>query len=133
MIVQTPVAQDYDKVIMRQNLLSDREIEDVFSLSAAGKHTELVDKVNRMIRERSRGDDRCARPLAIRGKDQMLEPCFALGYMDKIIDFIDNTVNRVVIADDAVERKAQNMVEVISDVREYVQNLRKEIRGYFHA
>jgi hypothetical protein len=97
--------------------LSDDEIQQ---LLAASGNPNIVTLVNKFIAKRTRGDDRCARPLKFRSPLETNEPCFALGYIRKIRDYIEQLHQREV-----------HTTLPYDKIKEYVNGIEKEIKRFF--
>ena len=102
-------------------LLSDEEIENVLFIFNKKEALELITYINRIIVERNKGIDRCARPLSFRNADDCKETCFAMGYIRKIRDFIDENAKREGI-DNSI---------TVKETKKYISELLKEIKKFF--
>lgn len=99
--------------------LSDVEITGLIQCSVSDNPIKSITYVNKLLSKRTLGDDHCARPLSFRNKDDVKEPCFALGYITKIEEFINET------------KKHSSDKLIIKDVLNYIYELKKEINTFF--
>ena len=99
--------------------LSDAEKEDLLALTVSGKPANVVAYVNKLLKERNLGHDSCARPLAVRDKKHIKQPCFAIEYIEKIEEFLNESLHRT------------TPVQAISETKEYIQQVKAEIKKFF--
>lgn len=105
---------------MKKELLSDYEQSRIFELAAANRHQELVQYFNSLLYARSLGSELCARPLGVRNAEELQEFCFALGYLDKLVDYTKENVKR-----EMDKNVFLNYIEA------YAEKLKTEIREFF--
>ena len=99
--------------------LSDDEIVTLSGFINTGNLQNTVQYINRLLYKRNLGHDGCSRPLAFRDKKDMDEPCFAKGYLEKVLDFMKESEKR-----SPVEKLTCN-VEI------FIKGMVKEIDQYF--
>ena len=106
---------------MVKSFLSDDEWFEILSLMNAQEPERLKLYLNNLLYERGRGTDACARPLHFReNEDKNSSPCYAIGYIDKLMSFLTETSLRE--ADDYL---------AIQKTREYATKLKEEINRFF--
>lgn len=103
---------------MKRQYLSDKEIEDISMLVGSGKVVDTVNCVKRIIKNRSSGLDKCARPLDYRGRFSE-ENCFAIGYLKIIEEYIQEQSQR------------QTKEELVESTVFYIGMLIKEIQNFW--
>jgi len=103
---------------MVRSKLSDEETEVILGLVVRGSHMGVLKYVNKLLHEKGMGTDTCARPWAIRNKKELERPCFAIGYLDRVVDFM-------------TEVNARQPKLVVSQTKKYVEKLKSEIELFF--
>jgi hypothetical protein len=104
---------------MIHSQLSDNEKEDLLAMAVANKHQPLITYINNLLREKSLGYDGCARPIASRDKKHMKQQCFALGYIEKIEDYLNESLQRM------------EPMRAIAETKTYITKMKAEIKKYF--
>ena len=99
--------------------LSDEEKEDLLAIATTNKPINIINYVNKLLKERNLGHDGCSRPIAVRDKKSMKQPCFALGYIEKTEEFLNESLKRM------------DTVRAISETKAYIQQLKTEIKKFF--
>lgn len=102
---------------MRNQDLSDSEIENLTMLCGSGNCSDLITYVKRILNNRYLGLDSCARPLDYRG-DFQDDACFARGYIKLISDYTHQQSLRLESA------------ELDSAIRNYCNKLISEINKF---
>ena len=103
---------------MVKSLLSDDETETVMALWASGNVISLIKFFNRLLYAKGMGDDLCARPLALRDKEHIALPCFAVGYLDKLMSYTE-------------ESHARSPKKFLKETQDYHKKLKAEINRFF--
>jgi len=104
---------------MTTSKLSEHEVAAIGVLAIAQDIPGLIQYLNRILHYRNLGTDTCARPFSIRSKKDMEEPCFAKGYLSKVLEFIGESKKR--LEDKTTLERTEN----------YLTNLVTEIDGFF--
>lgn len=98
--------------------LSDEETEELLHLAASSQPVGVIKYVNRLLYSKGLGDDRCARPLAFRNRQELESPCFAVGYLDKVSSFMAETA-------------ARDPAQAVKKTQEFIAGLKTEITKFF--
>ena len=80
---------------MVKSKVSEQEAVEIGAFVMAQDMQGLVRYLNRMLYDRGKGTDCCARPIAFRAEKDMGESCFAKGYLSKVIEFIEESRKRM--------------------------------------
>jgi len=104
---------------MTNTRLSTQQITDILMLVSSQNGDEVISYINKILSKASTGLDTCARPLAIRSKDDQKHECFAVGYLEKIHEFICETDKRC------------SKEDTIKKTIEYINKLIIEIGAFF--
>lgn len=113
---------------MKNEPLNDQEHSDLMGIVQRNPESIGV-YVNKLLAKRALGDDHCARPLSFRDKDDVMEPCFAAGYLKKIIEYIDAVAARKTDGYYTTIREAE--LAQAGEIKGFVINLHKEIKTFF--
>lgn len=105
---------------MIKSKLSEEEAVQVGAFVTAQDIPGMVKYLNRVLYDRGLGTDGCSRPMALRDKKDMDEPCFARGYLNKVLEFIEESKRRT--GDSDTLEKTVN----------YLNGLLKEIDRFFY-
>jgi hypothetical protein len=102
---------------MKTEKLSDEEIESISFAFGTGDISKLIEVLRKLLYNRSLGAEVCARPVSFRKQEQMKEPCFAIGYLNSIIEYIEETQKR--------------KLDVAKETTLYINKIIEEISSYF--
>lgn len=103
---------------MVKSRLSEEEEVQVIAFVATGNAKGLVDYLNQLLYQKGRGTDCCARPLALRDREDLKDTCFAEGYIKKIIEFMDNSRQRLSPAE-AVEATCKYLDQILNEIGQF--------------
>jgi len=104
---------------MIKSKLSESEVTQVISFASSGDMGGLVKYLNSLLYERGLGTDCCARPMALREEKDTDDPCFAQGYIEKILDYLRQSEARMSDA------------QAIQNTKKYILSLQQEIARFF--
>jgi hypothetical protein len=103
---------------MIKSKLSDLEWEEILSYAVDKELPAMRQYLDRLLYYRSLGTDGCSRPLAFREKRKLDPPCFAVGYIENLESFVEETYKR--------EPK-----KLMENMKAYCSKLKEEINSFF--
>ena len=103
---------------MVRSMLSDEETEMLFTMCAQQQPVSIIKFVNQLLYTKGQGTDTCARPWALRTKQELATPCFALGYLDKVQSFMH-------------ECQVRNPQTAVEETQKFIKLLMAEITSFF--
>ena len=112
---------------MKQAFLSDLEQVDIAAkLAAAGTPAnaipDIIQTVQAVLISRGNGLDRCARPLAFRKEADMDHPCFARGYIEKMVEYTQETSKRSKSSKDLRAQVAKYGAQLIAEIDRFFKS-----------
>ena len=99
--------------------LSEHQQNELANLIYRDEVDEVFKYINSILTKNSLGLDTCAKPMAVRNKQEMNNDCFAQGYLEKVLEFMEETLAR------------EKPLDTVIKTRQYIQNVIEEIKTFF--